>query len=116
MEPELVFNPQVDEEVRKRFTALFANLPANSVQASLEEFIDYYTEAVHGVSIMSTIRQVKHPAQGASVCIQTFAEGRALVVSSYGFKALSQTQCKCGKARLVLDEMDRTDMENDRTL
>lgn len=111
---ELKWDNKVAEEVSKRLEALFGNLPANAVQAAIEEFIDDYTSAVHGVGIMSTIREVRLASKGQCVTTQHFAKGRALLISSYGFKAISESQCKCGKAFLVLDECNKQDMENER--
>lgn len=105
------FDYKVAEEVAKRLAVFFDGLPPEQVKAALEELIDDYTSAQFGTTIMQEMRKVKHPAKGQSVCVQTFASGRALVVSSYGFSAKTDSKCKCGRAFLVLDECTREDFE-----
>lgn len=103
------FDYEVAKEVAERLAVLFDGLPAENVKAALEELIDDYASAQFGTTIIQEMRKVKHPAKGKSVCIQTFASGRALVVSSYGFTAKTDSKCKCGRAFLVLDECTQED-------
>lgn len=83
------------------------------VMAAIEEILDDYTYGVFGISVIDALRRVKLPDQGNSQCIQTLADGRAILVSAYGFNVKTDTKCKCGRAFLVLDEMNRQDRDDE---
>lgn len=114
MSEELRFDYEVAEEVSKRLDVLFDGLPEEQVKAALEELIDDYSYAMFGVSVMNELRKVKMPSNGRSSSIQTLAKGRAVLISSYGFNVKSESQCKCGRAFLVLDERTEEEFHKDR--
>jgi hypothetical protein len=107
------FSYENAEIVGERLTKLFEGLDKERTMASIEDFIDDYTHAIFGVSIIDALRRVKFPGKGMSQCIQPLAEGRALLVSSYGFNVKTDTNCKCGRAFIVLDEMTRKDRDEE---
>jgi hypothetical protein len=89
------------------------DLNKEHVMAAIEEILDDYTYGVFGVSVIDALRRVKLPGQGRSQCIQPLADGRAVLVSAYGFNVKSSSECKCGRAFLVLDEMNREDRDKE---
>lgn len=114
---ELRFDYKVAEEVGKRLAVFFEGLPEENVRAALEELIDDYCQATFGTSVVQEMRKVKLPANGQCITIQTLAEGRALLVSSYGFKLLRESQCgKCKGYTLTLDERSKQDFNKAREL
>lgn len=106
---------EVEKEMGRRVSALFAGLNPEAVKTSLEELIDEYTCAQYGVSIIHEMSKVKLAAGGRCVTIQPLAKGRAILTSAYGFKVLKQTECsKCKGTYIVLDECSKEDFEKER--
>jgi len=114
MSDEPRFDYEVAEEVARRLKVLFDGLPAENVQAAFEEFIDDYTMAHHGITVMDQVRKVKTANNGRSTCIQPVLKGRAVIISSYGFKVKSESTCKCGRGFLVLDEKNEEDFRKEQ--
>jgi hypothetical protein len=112
-EGSLKFDYKVADEVAKRLHTLFKGLPEEGVRAALEELIDDYCMATFGIDVLGELRNVKLPGKGNSRTIQTLANGRAILVSSYGFNVKTDTKCRCGRAFIVLDEKKREDMERE---
>lgn len=110
------FDYDVADEVAKRLGEYFKGLPKENVQAAFEELIDDYMMANFGLSILHEMRKVKLPSKGQCITTQVLAKGRAVLISSYGFKVKVQEECgKCGCAYLVLDENTRQDAEAERS-
>jgi hypothetical protein len=107
------YNYDVAKIVGDAIGAQLKDLNKEHVMAAIEEILDDYTYGVFGVSVIDALRRVKLPGKGATQCIQTLAEGRAVLVSSYGFNVKTDTKCKCGRAFLVLDEMNRQDFDDE---
>lgn len=105
----------VEKEMGKRISALFAGLNPEAVKTSLEDLIDEYTCAQFGVSIIHEMRKVKLVSGGRCVTIQPLAKGRAILTSAYGFKVLKQSECgKCKGTYIVLDECSKEDFDKER--
>lgn len=102
------------DSLAKRVKALFEGLPHKEVRNALEELIDDYAYAQYGTTVMSELRKVRMAGDGKCVTIQTLAKGRAMLVSAYGFKVVSESQCRCGRGFLVLDELNQKDFERER--
>ena len=107
------FNYDTAEIVGERLGKLFEGLHKEHAMAAIEEFIDDYTHSVFGIGVIDALRHVSLPERGRSQCIQPLAEGRAVLVSAYGFNVKTNTKCKCGRAFLVLDEMKRDDRDKE---
>lgn len=108
------FDYDVAELVGKRLEEMLKGLNTEHAMAAIEEFIDDYTHSFFGVGVMDSLRKVKLPDEGRSQCIQTIAEGRAVLVSAYGFRVIKDENCKkCGGALIVLDEMSRKDRDKE---
>ena len=105
------FSKDTAEKLSDRLKDLFEGLPHKEVRNALEELLDDYAYAQYGVAVLGELRSVRRKGKSRRVCIQTLAKGRATVVSEYGFKVVSESQCKCGKAFLVLDELNQKDCE-----
>jgi hypothetical protein len=103
------FNYDAAEIVGERLGKLFEGLNKEHAMAAIEEFIDDYTHGVFGIGVIDALRKVSLPEQGRSQSIQPLAGGRAILVSAYGFNVKTDTNCKCGRAFIVLDEMTRED-------
>lgn len=103
------FSYEVADIVGERLGKMFEGLDKEHAMAAVEEFIDDYTNSIFGLSVIDALRKVKMPEQGRSQCIQPLANGRAVLVSAYGFNVKTDTKCKCGRAFIVLDEMTRED-------
>lgn len=103
------FDYATTDIVGERLEALINGLDKEHAMAAIEEFIDDYTNCVFGISVIDALRKIKFPDNGGSQCIQTLAKGRAVLVSTYGFNVKTDTNCKCGRAFIVLDEMTRED-------
>ena len=103
------FNYDVAKIVGDAIGKQLEGLDKEHVMAAIEEILDDYTYGVFGVSVIDALRKVKLPDQGRSQSIQTLANGRAVLVSAYGFNVKSTSECKCGRAFIVLDEMTRED-------
>jgi formate dehydrogenase assembly factor FdhD len=109
------FDYEVAEEVGKRLDVFFEGLPKENVQAALEELFDDYALATFGVSVFDNFRKVKLPGKGQCITTQVMAEGRAVLISAYGFKLVKESKCgKCKQHTITLDEQTRRDMERDR--
>lgn len=102
---------ETGETVGKRLVALFEGLDEKEVQNVFEELIDDYCLSRYRVSVVGHLRKLKFTSKGQTSCVQPLANGRALLVSSYGFNIKSQSECKCGRAFLVLDEKNREDFD-----
>lgn len=104
----------VEKVLHERLVKLFEGLDPVQARAQFEGMIDDYTASVFGVSLLEHARKVQLASGGRSVTFQPLADGRAILTSAYGFRVKSQSQCKCGRAFLVLDEMNQEDSEKDR--
>ena len=111
MHSELKFSYANSAIVGTRLESLFKDLDEKETMASIEEFLDEYTNAVFGVNVMGELRKVKLAGNGYATCIQTLLKGRAVLISAYGFKVKSESECKCGRGFLVLDEENEKDHE-----
>ena len=111
MNGKLPFSYENCAIVGTRLDELFKGLDKKETMASVEDFIDEYTNSVFGVSVMGELRKVKLPGGGNPTCIQTLIKGRAVLISAYGFKVKSECECKCGRGFLVLDEENDKDHE-----
>jgi predicted methyltransferase len=110
-----VIDYDVEKEMGRRVSALFAGLNPEAVKTSLEDLIDEYTCAQYGVSIIHEMKKVKLASGNRCVTIQTLAKGRAVLTSAYGFKVLKQDECgKCKGTYLVLDECSKEDFDKER--
>lgn len=107
------FNYDVAKIVGDAIGEKLKDLNKEQVMAAIEDLLDDYTCAVFGVSVIDALRRVKLPEQGKSQCIQTLAGGRAILFSAYGFNVKTDTNCKCGRAFIVLDEMNRQDRDEE---
>jgi len=103
-----------EREMGERLNKLLEDLPVKESRALFEELIDDYCLGVYGVSIVGELKRVRLAEGGKCISVQPLANGRAILVSAYGFKVKSESECKCGRAFLVLDEMKREDNEKER--
>lgn len=111
------FDYEVAEEVGRRLEVYFKGLPKENVQAALEELLDDYALATFGTTIFHEMRKVKLPSKGQCITTQVLAEGRAVLVSSYGFNVVKETKCgKCGQLTITLDETSKQQAEKERDL
>lgn len=109
------FDYEVAEEVGRRLGVFFEGLPKENVQAALEELFDDYALANFGTSIMHELRKVKLPGGGQCITTQVLAEGRAVLISAYGFDVVKETKCgKCGQLTITLDETSKQQAEKER--
>lgn len=108
------FSQATAQTLSDRLKTLFEGLPHHEVRNALEELLDDYAYAQYGIPVLEELRKVRLSSKGKAVSIQPLAKGRALLVSSYGFKVVSESQCKCGKAFLVLDELSQEDAQKER--
>lgn len=107
------YSQETGEELGKRLAYLFKDLDQQEVCNALEELIDDYCESRYNVSIVNELRRLKFASKGQTSYIQPLANGRALLLSSYGFTIKSQSECKCGRAFIVLDEKTREDLDKE---
>lgn len=107
------FSYDVAELVGERLEKMLEGLSTEHAMAAIEEFIDDYTHSFFGIGVIDALRRVKLPEQGRSQCIQQLANGRAVLVSAYGFNVKTDTKCKCGRAFIVLDERNREDRDKE---
>jgi len=107
------FNYATAEIVGERLGKIFEGLNKEQAMAAMEELIDDYTHGVFGLSVVDTLRRVKMADGGRCQTIQPLAQGRAVLVSAYGFNVKTDTKCKCGRAFIVLDEKNREDHNKD---
>ena len=99
----------------ERLKALFEGLPTQEARNMLEEFFDDYADSVYGSTVLNEMRKLRLVSKGQCVTTQVLGKGRAILVSSYGFKVVSESQCKCGKMHLVLDELNEQDKNQERS-
>lgn len=107
------YSQETGEELGKRLADLFDGLDQQEMRNAFEELIDDYCQAHYKVSIVNELRKLKFASKGETSCIQPLANGRAILLSSYGFKTKSQSECKCGRAFIVLDEKNREDFDKE---
>jgi len=105
---------EIQEVLSERVAKLFEGLDVEECRKALEELIDDYILGTAGFTVMSEVRKVKLASGGKAVSFQPLANGRAMLISAYGFKVKSQSECKCGRAFLVLDELTQDDHEKAR--
>ena len=108
------YSLETAEALSERLKPLFEGLDIKEAQNVFEEIIDDYCATRFGVTVVNELRKLNFVSKGQTSCIQPLASGRAVLISSYGFKIKSQSECKCGRAFLVLDEKNREDFDKER--
>lgn len=108
------YSLETAETLSERLKPLFEGLSLKEAQNVFEEIIDDYCAARFGTTVVNELRKLNFASKGQTSCIQPLANGRAILISSYGFKIKSQSECKCGRAFLVLDEKNREDFDKER--
>jgi len=108
------YSQETGEKLGERLTKLFEGLDEKEIRNVFEELIDDYCQSHYNVSIVNELRRLKFASKGQTFCLQPLANGRAILLSSYGFKIKSQSECKCGRAFIVLDEKTREDFDKER--
>lgn len=107
------YSLETAEALSDKLKPIFEGLDLKEAQNAFEEIIDDYCAARFGTTIISELRKLKLHEQGRCTTLQPVANGRALIISAYGFKIKSQSECKCGRAFLVLDEKHKEDHDKE---
>lgn len=97
-----------------RIDQLTEGLDVTEACKLLEELFDEYTAAVFGVSIIGELHKVKMAGDGNTSTIQTLANGRLVLSSSYGFTVKSESKYPDGRTFLVLEENSKEDFNRRR--
>lgn len=101
------------EVIEGRINDLLKGLDKDLGLRVLEQLVDDLCITLYGVMVTSELKRVKM-ADYDYTCIQPLANGRAILISSYGFKVKTDTKCKCGRAFIVLDENNKEDNKIER--
>lgn len=99
---------EAKELIEDRINNLLRGVDREKGLRILKEMIDDLCVTMYGTCVTQELDKVKFSDDRSSV-IQTLAGGRAILISSHGFKVKTDTNCKCGRAFIVLDEQTRED-------
>lgn len=101
------------ELIEQRVNNLLKDVDKDTGLRILKEMVDDLCLVMYGTCVTQELDKVKFADDKSSV-IQTLASGRAILISSHGFKVKTDTNCKCGRAFIVLDEQTREDQNKER--